>query len=178
MIVLGILAFLLFVLGDVNDAYIKKRALKHCFAVGLLMLATATICRFGFWNKSKIVWIALGAIFLSYLLRALFGSFSNKEAYSETPKNREVDNTGLYTMCRHPGVLFFAGLYLCLHFGIGLPWLDTLLYIGLNLALATLEDKYFFPEFLEGYEKYRDEVPFLIPTKDSIKNSMKKTDRG
>ncbi len=173
MIILGIVAFALFVLGDVNDAYIKSRALKPCFALGIVLLAAATACRMDI-SRAKIVWFVLAAIFLSYLLKSLFGSFSNSEAYSDLPENREVSDTGLYALCRHPGVLFFSGLYICLHFGVCLPWLDTLLYIGLNFVLVILEDTVFFPRFLEGYEQYKENVPFLIPTKESIKNSLRK----
>ena len=173
MIFLGVAAFLLFILGDINDAYIKKRALKPCFTVGLLLLAAATVCRMDM-SHAKVIWFVFAAVFLAYLLKSLFGSFSNSEAYADEPESRDVVDTGLYALCRHPGVLFFGGLYLCLHFGINLPWTDTIVYIVLNVILATLEDRFFFPEFLEGYDKYREKVPFLLPTKESVRNSLNK----
>lgn len=173
MIVLGVVAFILFIMGDINDAYIRKKALKPCFTVGLLFLATATVCRIDM-SKTKIIWLIFATIFLLYLLKSLFGSFSNSEAYADKPENREVVDTGIYALCRHPGVLFFAGLYMCLHLGISLPLKDAIIYITLNVILAVLEDKFFFPEFLEGYDKYKKKVPFLFPTKESIKNSLNK----
>ena len=173
MTVLGIVAFLLFVLGDVNDAYIRKRALKPCFTLGLLLLATATVCRLDT-GRAQFIWIVVAVAFAFYLFKSLYGSFSNSEAYADKPESREVTFSGLYALCRHPGVLFFCGLYICLHFGLGLPWTDTILYSALNILLAVFEDKFFFPEFLEGYDKYKENVPFLIPTKESIKKSLNK----
>lgn len=175
MLILGIAAFLLFVLGDYNDAFLRKKSLKPCFAVGTIMLCVDTACSLDI-SEAKIVWIIFAALFLYFLYRSLFGSFSNSEAYAEAPQERKVYDTGLYTLCRHPGVLFFTGLYLCLHFGLKLPLADTVTYIVLNIILVFLEDRIFFPKFLSGYEEYKKAVPFLIPTKDSIKNSLKKTD--
>lgn len=173
MTVLGIVAFLLFVFGDVNDAYIRKRALKPCFTVGLLLLATATACHLDT-GRAQFVWIIAAAVFAFYLFKSLYGSFTNSEAYADRPKSREVTTTGLYALCRHPGVLFFCGLYICLHFGVALPWTDTILYSALNILLAVFEDEFFFPEFLTEYDKYKKNVPFLIPTKESFKKSLNK----
>lgn len=175
MLILGIIAFLLFVLGDINDAFFRKKYLKPCFILGLIMLSLATVCRMDI-SKARVVWFVLAAIFLSYLCKSLFGSFSVSEAYTDAPQEREVCDTGLYALCRHPGILFFAGLYICLHFGVSLPVADTAIYIVLNLALAALEDGIFFPKLLSGYDEYKMKVPFLIPTAESIKNSLKKTE--
>lgn len=175
MTIVGVIGFLLFVLGDVNDAYIRKRALKPCFSIGLFLLAIATACRFDT-GKLQPVWLADSAVFAFFLFKSLYGSFSNSEAYADKPETREVTSEGLYALCRHPGVLFFCGMYICLHFGIGLPWIDTILYIVLNILLAFFEDRFFFPEFLDGYDQYRENVPFLIPTKESLKKSRRKMD--
>lgn len=170
MIILGLSSFLLILLGDVNDAYIKSKALKPCVTIGLLMLLVATVCRVDM-DGANLIWFAFAAIFFAYLLKSLFGSFPISEAYTDEPDSRRVVDTDLYALCRHPGVLFFMGLYICLHFGINLPWTDTIVYIVLNIIVAALEDRFFFPEFLVGYDKYREKVPFLLPTKESIKNS-------
>lgn len=175
MLILGILAFVLFALGDYNDAYLRKKSLKPCFAIGVAMLCLASVWKLDI-GSAKLLWFILAAVFLAYLLKALFGSFSNSEAYTGAPQEREVDDAGLYALCRHPGVLFFTGLYICLHFGLSLPLADSIVYIALNIILAFLEDRIFFPKFLNGYEEYKKAVPFLIPTKESIRNSHRKTE--
>lgn len=174
MICLGILAFFLIALGDLNDAIIKKRTLKCCFPIGLMALATATAMRLKL-NSMNIIWCVIAFSFLILLLYALFGSFSAAEAYTNKYEGeRTVTDTGLYAMCRHPGVLFFAGLYISLHFGAGFPILDTSVYIMLNLALAFFEDIYIFPSILAGYEEYKTKTPFLFPDKDSLSRMIKK----
>ena len=42
MIILGTAAFLLMLLGDINDAVLGRRLLRLCFPIGLIMLAAAT----------------------------------------------------------------------------------------------------------------------------------------
>ena len=81
MICLGILAFFLIALGDVNDAIIKKRILKCCFPIGLLTLTAATVIRLKL-NSLNIIWCVIAFAFLILLLYALFGSFSTAEAYT------------------------------------------------------------------------------------------------
>lgn len=174
MIYLGISAFFLFVIGDINDAFFKKRPLKACFPLGLLVLAIATAFRLSV-EDLHAAWCAAAFVFLALQLVALFGSFSAEEAYTNKhDSERTVTDTGLYAMCRHPGILFFAGLYLCLHCGLSLPWIDTLVYITLDLALAFIEDRYTFPVILNGYDDYRKTTPFLIPTISSISRMIKK----
>lgn len=172
MILLGVSAFALMLLGDINDARLCKKTLKLCFPLGVILLAAATLsgCDFG---RISAAWCAGAAIFLLLLLRSLFGSFSVKEAYVEQQSGRRVCDRGLYAMCRHPGVIFFAGLYACLHFALSIPVSHMLLYIILNLLLAAFEDSVVFPEVLEGYAEYKTRVPFIIPTIQSLKNAFR-----
>ena len=39
----------------------------------------------------------------------------------------------------------------------------------LNVAYAWFQDRVTFPKSFFNYEEYRERVPFLIPTKDSIR---------
>lgn len=159
----GIVAFFLFALGDINDAYIKKPALKPLFNAGMILLVISTVCSLSIKLSVKLVWLIPGAVCLIYLVKALYFSFPAKETYFDAPGEKDVVDTGLYSMCRHPGVLFFAGLYLCLSFGAGLPLEMSVIYIILNLLLAAFEDKIIFPISLSGYEEYKKWVPFIIP---------------
>lgn len=173
MMLLGIMAFALMLLGDLNDARLGKKPLKLCFPLGVLLLAASTYFGCDF-KRVNIIWCIAAGAFLLLLLHSLFGSFSVKDAYVEQPGGRRVCDRGLYAMCRHPGVLFFAGLYVCLHFAVGLPTSHTLLYIALNLLLAVLEDGTFFPKVLEGYDEYKTRVPFIIPTIESLRNTFRR----
>ena len=128
---------MLMLLGDVNDALWHRSALRLCFPVGLILLAAATAARLSL-EAFDTAWCAVAAAFLLVLLYALFGSFSVKDAYVSQECGRRVYDKGFYALCRHPGVLFFAGLYVSLHYALALPWADAAVYALLNLLLAAL----------------------------------------
>lgn len=173
MMLLGAAAFALMLLGDMNDALLHKKALRLCFPAGLAALAAATAAHL---EPGKIdgAWCAVAAAFLLLLLYVLFGSFSPKDAYVSQESGRQVYDKGFYALCRHPGVLFFAGLYVSLHYALALPWADAALYTVLDLLLASAEDKCFFPRSIGGYDGYKKRVPFLIPSLSGIKEILKR----
>lgn len=173
MMLLGAAAFLMMLLGDVNDAVWHKGPLRLCFPAGLAALAAATALRLRP-GEADAAWCVIAAAFLLLLLYALFGSFSVSDAYVRQDSGRSVYDKGFYALCRHPGVLFFAGLYLSLHYALALPWADAALYTALDLLLAAAEDKWLFPRCIGGYEEYKTRVPFLIPTASGIKEIFKK----
>lgn len=162
MLWLGIFAFAVMAVGDINDALFKLKLLKLCFPIGLLLLIIATAARISTDNIS-ILWCAAAAVLLVLELYALFGSFSVSEAYTASDKPRTTSEKGLYSLCRHPGVPFFIGLYICLHFGVALPWTDVIIYAVADFALALFEDIVIFPRLLGGYDDYKKRVPFVLP---------------
>ncbi len=174
MIFLGIGAFLLFALGDANDAFFKIKWLKLSFPIGLCAVAAATYFRTDASEGVSAVWCAVAGVFFLLELYALFGAFPANEAYVETGGRRTVCTSGVYALCRHPGVLFFAGMYVCLSLGLNLPWLDTVVYCALDIALVVFEDYCTFPHILGGYDEYRKTTPFLIPTAKSLKKMLSK----
>ncbi len=173
MIFLGAAAFLLMLLGDINDALWHKGTLRLCFPAGLIVLAVVTAMRLSF-EAPNAAWCAVAAAFLLILLYVLFGSFSVKDAYVSQESGRRVYDKGFYAVSRHPGVIFFAGLYFSLHYALALPWEDTAVYALLNLLLAAAEDKWLFPRSIGGYDEYKTRVPFLIPTSEGIKKIFKR----
>lgn len=162
MIILGTAAFLLMLLGDINDAFWRKKALRLCFPAGIAALAAATALGLDF-SKADAAWCLVAAAFGLLLIYALFGSFSVNEAYVEQEHGRKVCDTGFYGACRHPGVLFFVAMYASLHFALGLSWREVIVYSALNLLLAAAEDVWIFPRVLGGYDEYKKRVPFIIP---------------
>lgn len=173
MIGLGIAAFLLMLLGDINDAVFDRAVLRLCFPAGLVLLAIATGAGIRLGN-ADMAWCVAALAFLALLLYALFGSFPVKDAYASQETGRQVYDGGFYAACRHPGVLFFAGLYISLHFAVELPITDAAVYTGLDLALAFAEDVWIFPKTIGGYEEYKKRVPFIIPGLDSLKKIFKR----
>lgn len=168
---LCVLAFALFFLGDANDWRWGKAAPRLCFPAGLALLAAALVllCRGG-----RPAWLAglcglLGALFLLLLVRTLFFAFPAEEAYARQDTGRPACTRGVYALCRHPGVLWLAGLCLCLWGGFGLPFFTVILVTALNLGLVAFEDCRVFPAKLAGYGAYRQKTPFLIPTAASIR---------
>ena len=145
--------------------------MRLCFPAGLALLAAALVllCRGG-----RPAWLAglcglLGALFLLLLVRTLFFAVPAEEAYARQDTGRPACTRGVYALCRHPGVLWLAGLCLCLWGGFGLPFFTVILVTALNLGLVAFEDCRVFPAKLAGYGAYRQKTPFLIPTAASIR---------
>ena len=90
--------------------------------------------------------------------------------YIQESRYREAYTEGVYALCRHPGVLWFAGLYLCL----GALWKDrdgmlfAVTMIILNILYVIFQDWYSFPKTFSNYKEYKKATPFLLPNKRSI----------
>ena len=170
----GIAAFVLFFWNDFNDWKLARPALRFCFPAGALLLAGATaaaaLARPAPLHGGARLAAALGAVlFGALLVYTLFFALPAKDAYARTGEARQACTAGVYALCRHPGVLWFAGLYLCLSAASGLPWGFSVLCSLLNVALVVFEDGWVFPAKLAGYTAYRRTTPFLLPTPRSIR---------
>lgn len=170
---LGFLSFAFKELADYDENLFKKisknsviRSGALYYVGGIAMIAAGTVMQIG--KVKSIGFCVAAAVFLILQLYALFGCFPSKNAYGSGEKQTAFDK-GIYAMCRHPGLLFFAGTYVCLSLGTEHPWSASILYIILDLILVTLEDKVFFPKTIEAYADYKRTTPFLIPTPKSIK---------
>ena len=120
--------------------------------------------------------LVLGAhtlITKTLLIWALFFALPFSGTYVGQQQSTVVDS-GLYALCRHPGVLFFAGMYLC-------AWLfcgrDAMLLTAVSLTLCDVlhvfvQDRVYFPKTLTGYGDYRRRVPFLIPNAASVRRCI------
>ena len=171
---LGLGAFALFFISDYNDWKKGLGALRLCFPLGALLLAAGTVLAMGEgtplvrgWPRA--VLLILGAVFFALLIYTLFFALPVEASYAAPGKKRPACTTGIYALCRHPGVLWFAGLYGCLWAGGGLPLWEAALFSGLNVLLVLFEDLCVFPAVLEGYDVYRRSTPFLLPNRRSIR---------
>ena len=174
---LGICAFLLFFISDYNDWRLSLRGGKFLFPAGVVLLVTGTVLEARVGTHVANGWLrglfyALAAVFAALLVYTLFFALPVEASYTRPGERRKACTTGVYALCRHPGVLWFAGLYGCLWLAAGLPLWEAALYSGLNVLLVIFEDRCVFPAKLEGYERYQRSTPFLLPNGRSIRAAL------
>ena len=46
------------------------------------------------------------------------------------------------------------------------------LYPTCNLLYIYVQDRYIFPRYIRGYDDYKQTVPFVLPTRDSIRSAF------
>ena len=170
----GLGAFALFFLSDHNDWKLKRRSLRLCFPLGtlLLLLGTSAGCVRGrppLHGGLRLAALILAAGFAALLVHTLFFALPAEASYAHPGQDRPVCVSGVYALCRHPGVLWFAGLYLCLWGGFGFPLWAAVLYTALDVLLVVFEDGWVFPARLSGYDDYRRTTPFLLPNASSLR---------
>lgn len=119
---------------------------------------------------------ALGWIFLvlfsAAMVYSLFIEIPFTTAYFRKGHPTLVISLGTYALCRHPGVLWFAGLMISIFLvsGSHRVLLAAPLWAGLNLLFSVLQERYFLVPMLGAdYEAYRERVPMFIPTMSSAR---------
>ena len=115
-------------------------------------------------------WVALvvgGAL----LIHSLFMSLPFRKTYVNDGVGERLVTTGLYALVRHPGVIWFTMLMLALIpvTGSRLMLIAAPLFIGLDILLVFLQDKYIFGRMFSDYAAYRRTTPMLIPNRRSIR---------
>ena len=171
-LVLGLTAFALYFIYDINSITRQYRPLHYFFAIGSLLLAAATVLDIVAALKNGAIaglmdYVLLTGAVLCFgaLIYCLFFALPFQETYADDSKLRPVYSGGVYGRCRHPGILCFFGMELLL----GLAALPTgmlvrgMIFSALNLTYAYFQDKVSFPETFCDYRDYQQKVPFLIP---------------
>ena len=157
------------------------KVIQFFFSLGFLLLffSTATVIgseliSFSAWGIRQIVFSALALLFLLLLLYTLFFALPFEETYISQTGSKTYDR-GMYALCRHPGVLWFTGCYvsLWLAFGGMLLFQMAVLYCSLNFLYVILQDNITFPRVFSDYRLYKQRVPFLIPTVESIRTCIR-----
>ena len=177
-LLLGMLGFLLFFLYDVNSFTWRSRLLHKSFALGVTLLAAATVLdlaaalRMGAFSGLKdLILLVAGALCLAALVYCLFFALPFAETYQDTDGPPAVCDRGVYALCRHPGVLCMLGMYL--FWGLGaLPATmlrNGLIFSGFNTVYVCFQDRMTFPRTFPDYPDYQKNVPFLLPTGASIR---------
>ena len=169
--ILGTGAFAVLVLFEIQKCRSTRQnttAVNPWFLLGCLLLTVSLVVRAvncgtasGLQVVAGTVVLAAGMVFYASVLGVALGA--KQQGYLRDRAESEVSRQGMYAKVRHPGVWSFlvcaAGYGLLVPRGLGLAMWLTLL----NLGYTVLQDRYFFPVYLKGYEAYKKEVPFFIP---------------
>lgn len=173
---LGVTAFVLYFIYDINSFTRQWRILHSFFFLGTCLLAVATgIDLSQAWHAGVFSGAAdkllLTAALISFaaLIYSLFFALPFKQTYSEQTDGRRVYRKGVYALCRHPGILCFFATYIFLGLAAlpGAMLLHGLIFSLLNLIYAWFQDLITFPKTFCDYDDYKIHVPFLIPTRNS-----------
>lgn len=174
---LGTAAFALFFLGDWNDWKWETKPLRACFPAGLALLTAVTVLQSDVFASGtagvRLAFLAPAAVFFALLVYTLFFALPAADAYVRQEERRPACTRGVYALCRHPGVLWFTGLYLCLVPAVRLPLPAALLYSVCNVLLVLFEDMCVFPARLTGYDAYKRVTPFLLPSRRSLRRCLR-----
>ncbi len=175
----GSLSFVLFVLFDINKAK-GSRLVSLWFAAGaLLLLASTGMLVAPAMSTIRPLWrnVFGGFALLWFLiyLYVLFGALPAKQTYGNG-QNPAVVKSGPYALCRHPGGWCFLFAYWSLYLFSGETGMlyGAILFPVLNFLYIWIEDRYLFARYIDGYEAYKREVPFLVPNRRSMRAFLNK----
>lgn len=177
-IFLGFLGFLLYFLYDINSVTKKNRVLQKGFLLGTCLVAAATTWFFiknraEFYQLSpkNLIFAAAAVLFFLLLIYTLFFAIPFKKTYVEACEKRRAYTGGVYGLCRHPGVLWFSGFYICLAAIAGNAgcWRFCLWVTALNVIYIVFQDLWTFPRTFSNYDEYKKMTPFLFPSRKSIR---------
>ena len=175
---LGTVGFVLYFIYDINSLKWQNRILHQFFWLGTLCLCASTV--WSMWGvplsfraaqPAGIVCGVGGVLFFVSLIYTLFFAIPFEETYVEENRRRRACTEGVYALCRHPGILWFAGLFLCL-WGVtgeasrGVYFISMIVW---NYLYALFQDRWTFPGTFENYREYRRTAPFLLPNRRSIR---------
>jgi protein-S-isoprenylcysteine O-methyltransferase Ste14 len=115
--------------------------------------------------------VLVGAFSL-LLVYSLFAEIPFVSAYVQKGAPARLVTWGTYALCRHPGVLWLAGLLVGLFLLRGSLWMLAAIpvWIGLDILYVALQEKLFFVKmFGPEYVNYQRNVPMLLPTPRSFR---------
>jgi protein-S-isoprenylcysteine O-methyltransferase Ste14 len=179
---LGCLSFVIFILYDFNQIRANLLWLKPLFLIGTALLVAVSCWMVAIPHEADykvsfivfVLFLVLAIVNLILLIYTLFFAIPFYQAYVEGNK-QDLCREGIYSLSRHPGVLFLFAFYLFLGISLGKPIIITAAFVFtlMNLGYAYLQDRYFFPKSFVGYENYRTTTNFVVPSINSIKTCIR-----
>jgi len=169
LIYLGAFAFFILTLFDVAKLKRLNPLFNGLFAVGVMILIYATamilfkeLPLFKF-NAFPMMWIVSIVGFIE-MIYALFFALPFSKTYVKSDKESTLVTTGLYGLCRHPGVWGFFLFYFCaaLATGNGTLLIASVVWTLMDVLHVYLQDRLFFVKTLPGYTLYQQTTPFLF----------------
>ncbi|MBR5266880.1 MAG: hypothetical protein IKU20_01640 [Lachnospiraceae bacterium] len=170
-LLVGSVGFFLCFVYDWNRVFWKKKWMSGFFWIGCLcqvyvgvrFIVEAWYSHYSGW----LIWLGTAFLFFIGLIYTLFFALPFDSTYCQEADQHKVCRTGIYGVCRHPGIWWFFGCFLCLGGACGSK---TAIIYGsvlsfINLLYAWYQDKWIFPEEFSDYRDYQKEVPFLIPVR-------------
>ncbi len=178
----GILGFITCCIFDLNKVHWHSKFLNHFFTLGSLLLALSTVLAVLQSNFNLLIdsfeWYRLGFLagtILSgiALIYTLFFALPVENTYNTTDTLSLIDS-GAYALCRHPGFWPFGLFYLFLSLLLSNPLVGyaAIIYSICNFIYIYIQDYYIFPLYIKGYDNYKKTVPFLIPTRNSLRRAL------
>lgn len=174
-----LIAFALMFLSDCLKMFGRHKTANASFFSGLLLLLVSSVFALFSGERFLVAWplrvilLVLAAFMAVLEIVSLFVALPAKETYLSQKPVVLVD-TGMYALCRHPGALWLTTLYLMLSLGLGstgLLW-TGLLASMLNILYVLFQDTVVFPRMIPDYAEYKKRTPFVIPSRESIKNAF------
>lgn len=178
-LILGIIGFIACCIFDLNKVHWQSKLLNHFFTLGSLLLIASTLWSvsqsdfsllahtFGLTRLGYLIGMILSGIALIY---ALFFALPFENTYNKTESLPVIDS-GLYSLCRHPGFWPFSLFYLFMWLFFSNPLIGkaAVLFSICNFIYIFIQDRYIFPLYIRGYNDYKQSVPFLIPNWNRLK---------
>jgi protein-S-isoprenylcysteine O-methyltransferase Ste14 len=172
-------AFVLMLLSDLFKLRNKERRGALVLIAGMVLLVISLAVAafsgecFEVALPLRALALLLAGIAMVMEVTALFFSLPARETYLLAGKT-QLQDKGMYALCRHPAALCLPVLLLSLAVGLGsggLLWAGMLASF-LNVLYVWIQDRYVFPRTIQGYRDYQKRVPFLLPTPDSIRAAI------
>lgn len=176
-IVLGTVAFL--VAGFFDLAALKEwRHVKQVIGLAAVLLFSYSLIMIALHPDklrmpavlSHMGWILL-PVSLLLLVYSLFLEIPFRPTYTASGAGDRLVRTGTYALVRHPGVLWFALLLvsvLLVSRSRLLLWAGPI-WLGLDVLLVWIQDRFTFPRQFPDYVEYQRETPMVLPTLTSVR---------
>lgn len=181
-IMLGCAAFVLFFLYDIAGATGRFYPFRIGFAarVPAAPLLHRRPCLAGTVGEAYrlagfFIFTLLAFLFLVLLVYTLFFALPFHDTYLHGTTAPSLCRSGVYALCRHPGVLWLSGFYLCLYAALGTRMLLAafVVFTLFDIAYVVFQDRWSFPKQFPEYDDYRQSTPFLLPNVRSIRQCVR-----